>query len=160
MQDIVETLTDLLLKKGMKLITAESCTGGLLAATITHKPGASEVYDRGFITYSNEAKVDMLGVPQDLIDTHGAVSAEVAKAMAEGALNNSDADLSVSITGIAGPDGGTKEKPVGLVYFGYALKGGSAGSVKHQFEGTRKEIQTQAALTALKHLIGVLQEGR
>jgi nicotinamide-nucleotide amidase len=156
MQDLVETLTELLLKKGMKLITAESCTGGLLAATITHKPGASEVYDRGFITYSNESKMDLLGVPKELLDTHGAVSAEVAKAMAEGALERSDADLAVSITGIAGPDGGTKEKPVGLVYFGYALKGGSAGSMKQIFSGARKEIQTQATIMALKHLIVVL----
>ena len=177
MQDLVEHLIALLLEKNMMLATAESCTGGLLAATLTHKPGASKVFDRGFITYSNESKTRLLGVPRDLIAENGAVSDIVAAAMAEGALPQTDAvvvakpgsqppgikqsnaDLAVSITGIAGPDGGTEEKPVGLVYFGYALRGGSAGSIKNNFEGERMDIQSQAALTALKSLISVLEDG-
>ena len=159
MQDLVEHLIVLLLEKNMMLATAESCTGGLLAATLTHKPGASKVFDRGFITYSNESKTAMLGVPKKMIDKKGAVSPEVAEAMARGVIKQSNADLAVSITGIAGPDGGTPEKPVGLVYFGYALRGGSVGSIKNNFKGERMDIQSQAALTALKSLISVLEDG-
>ncbi len=159
MQDLVEHLIALLLEKKMTLASAESCTGGLLAATITHKPGASKIFDRGFITYSNESKTDMLGVPEQMIAMQGAVSAPVAEAMARGAIKHSRAGLAVSITGIAGPDGGTPEKPVGLVYFGYALKGGSAGSMENRFTGERKSIQTQAVVTALKSLTSILQEG-
>jgi nicotinamide-nucleotide amidase len=99
------------------LATAESCTGGLLAATLTAIPGSSDVFERGFVTYSNAAKSEMLGVPFWLIERHGAVSEDVARAMAGGALTHSHATLAVSVTGIAGPDGGSAEKPVGLVYF-------------------------------------------
>lgn len=158
MQDLVETLTDLLKSKKMKLVTAESCTGGLLATSITHRAGASDIFERGFITYSNESKHDLLEVSTVLLDSYGAVSAEVAQSMAQGALKNSNADLAVSITGIAGPDGGTEKKPVGTVFFGYALKGGSAGSLEHHFEGTREKIQSTATITALKHLIRVLTD--
>ncbi len=158
MQDLVKTLTNLLKEKNMKLVTAESCTGGLLAATITHRPGASEVFERGFVTYSNESKHEILNISQVLLDSYGAVSAEVAQSMAQGALKNSKADLAVSITGIAGPDGGTENKPVGTVFFGYALKGGSAGSLEHHFEGDREKIQSTASVTALKHLIRVLKD--
>ena len=157
MRDLVTELTDLLLAKKMMLVTAESCTGGLLAATITHKSGASKVFESGFITYSNESKIELLNVPVEIIEEHGAVSAETAKAMAEGALKKTKAHLSVSITGIAGPEGGTETKPVGLVYFGYALKGGSVGSMREQFSGSRTEIQTMAATTAMHHLIKVLK---
>lgn len=158
MQDLVEKLTDLLKENNRMLVTAESCTGGLLAATMTHRPGASEVFERGFITYSNAAKHEELGVPQEILDKHGAVSAETAEAMASGALKHSHADIAVSITGIAGPDGGTETKPVGLVFFGYALKGGSCGSLECRFEGDRQRIQVTATMTALKHLISVLEE--
>jgi nicotinamide-nucleotide amidase len=99
------------------LVTAESCTGGLLAATLTAIPGSSDVFERGFVTYANAAKSEMLGVPFWLIERHGAVSEDVARAMAGGALIHSHASLAVSVTGIAGPDGGTPEKPVGLVHF-------------------------------------------
>ena len=157
MQDLVEQLSSLLAAKEMMLVTAESCTGGLLSATITHKPGASSFFDRGFVTYSNAAKTDLLGVPADMIEEHGAVSEEVAEAMAKGALDNSKAGLAVSITGVAGPDGGSDEKPARTVFFGYALKGGSSGALKHHFEGNRKAVQAQAAATALKHLITVLE---
>ena len=105
---------------GLMLATAESCTGGLLSALITEIPGSSDVFERGFVTYSNNAKVEMLGVDADMIEQYGAVSAEVARAMAEGAVSHSRARISVSITGIAGPGGGSASKPVGLVHFGAA----------------------------------------
>ncbi len=158
MQDLVEKLAALLQAKNMTLVTAESCTGGLLAATITFRPGTSSMFERGFITYSNESKIDLLKVPQEVIEKYGAVSAETAQAMAQGALENSRANLGVSITGIAGPDGGSEEKPVGLVFFGYALRGGSAGTIEHRFSGKRHEIQAEATQTAIKHLISVLDK--
>ncbi len=157
MQDLVEPLAKLLESKSMMLVTAESCTGGLLAATITHRPGTSKIFDRGFITYTNESKMELSSVPKDILDNHGAVSSECAEAMALGALKNSHAQLAVSVTGIAGPEGGTETKPVGLVYFGYALKGGSSGSLSQQFSGERNEVQTHAVVTVLKHLITVLK---
>ena len=104
--------------EGWRIVTAESCTGGLVAALLTEIPGSSAVVERGFVTYSNEAKTEMLGVPADLIARHGAVSAEVARVMAEGALHRARADVAVAITGIAGPGGATATKPVGLVHFG------------------------------------------
>ena len=156
MQDLVKELAELLIQKNMMIVTAESCTGGLLATTLTHTPGASEYFDRGFVTYSNEAKQEQLEVPENIITEHGAVSEETAKFMAEGALKNSKASIAISITGIAGPDGGTEDKPVGTVIFGYALKGGSSGSMVHQFEGSRQNIQTQSTITALKSLIAIL----
>jgi nicotinamide-nucleotide amidase len=109
--------------KGWKLATAESCTGGLVSALLTEIPGSSAVVERGFVTYSNEAKAEMLGVPADLINAHGAVSEPVARAMAQGALVYSHADVSVSITGVAGPGGGSDSKPVGLVHFALAHRG-------------------------------------
>src|SRR5579875_2423202 len=108
-------LLDALRGRGWRLATAESCTGGLIAAALTHVPGSSDVVDRGFVTYSNEAKADLLGVPPALIAAHGAVSQEVAHAMAAGALARSLADVTVAVTGVAGPGGGSKDKPVGLV---------------------------------------------
>lgn len=109
-------LLDACRRKGLTVATAESCTGGLIAATLTEVPGSSDVLERGFVTYSNAAKTEMLGVPAELIAAHGAVSEPVALAMAEGALGNSPAALAVSVTGVAGPGGGTAEKPVGLVH--------------------------------------------
>jgi nicotinamide-nucleotide amidase len=107
----------------LQLATAESCTGGLLAALLTEIPGSSDVLDRGFVTYSNDAKIECLGVHPELIERHGAVSAEVARAMAEGALVHSNADLTVAVTGVAGPGGGTAKKPVGLVHLAAAATG-------------------------------------
>jgi nicotinamide-nucleotide amidase len=158
MQDLVEKISVLLTEREWMIATVESCTAGLLAAAITHRPGASAIFERGFVTYSNRSKIDCLGVSPDLLTSKGAVSGEVAEAMAVGAIKNSPADLAVSITGIAGPDGGTDEKPVGLVYFGFALRGGSAGSIKQQFEGTREHIRGLAAATALKHMITILEQ--
>jgi nicotinamide-nucleotide amidase len=115
--------------KHLTLAAAESCTGGLLAALLTEVPGSSDVFERGFVTYSNAAKTEQLGVPADLIERHGAVSEEVARAMACGALQHSRADLAVAVTGVAGPGGGTAAKPVGLVHLAAARRG---GSVQHR----------------------------
>lgn len=119
-----EALLAGLRSKGLKLATAESCTGGLVAALLTEIAGSSDVVERGFITYSNEAKHELLGVPEAMLARHGAVSEPVARAMAAGALAHSHADVAVSITGVAGPGGGTAEKPVGLVHLAAARKGG------------------------------------
>lgn len=133
------------------LATAESCTGGLIAGLITEVPGASDVLERGFVTYSNAAKSGMLGVDYDLVYRHGAVSAEVARAMAEGALRNSAATLAVSVTGIAGPGGGTAEKPVGLVHFGFAAKDGTHLHRERRFGDLgRTEIRLSAVAEAFR----------
>ena len=118
-------LIDLCRRKHLMLATAESCTGGLIAALITSVPGSSDVFDSGFVTYSNAAKTAMIGVPTDLIMRVGAVSAEVARAMAEGALRHSKADIALAVTGVAGPGGGTVLKPVGLVHCAAASRGGT-----------------------------------
>lgn len=135
-----------------KIVTAESCTGGLIAAALTEISGASDVVERGFVSYSNDAKVEVLGVLPELLSAHGAVSAEVAEAMAIGALEFSRADVAVSVTGIAGPDGGTLSKPVGLVYLGLATRAGVIFHVKCQFKGNRDEVRTQAVGEGLKLL--------
>ena len=109
--------------RNLMLVTAESCTGGLIIATLTEVPGSSDVVERGFVTYSNAAKMEMLGVPAELIDQHGAVSKDVACMMAQGAVAHSGADIAVSVTGIAGPGGGSADKPVGLVHFAVARRG-------------------------------------
>ncbi len=134
---------------GRMVATAESCTGGLVAAALTEIAGSSDVVDRGFVTYSNQAKMEMLGVPAAVLAAHGAVSEATAMAMAAGALAHSRADAAVAITGIAGPGGGSAEKPVGMVVFGRAVKGGDVMAETRQFNGTRAEIRKQAALFAL-----------
>ncbi|KZL12629.1 Nicotinamide-nucleotide amidohydrolase PncC [Pseudovibrio axinellae] len=140
-------------EKDLKIATAESCTGGLLAGLLTEVPGSSAVLDRGFVTYSNEAKHEMIGVPVDLLVSYGAVSSEVAMAMASGAHFCSNADVAISITGIAGPDGGTKDKPVGLVYFGLAHGKTEAKHVQCFFENTGRDgIRFQALVQALELL--------
>jgi PncC family amidohydrolase len=136
-------------KRKLKIATAESCTGGLLSALLTEISGASQVFDRGFITYSNAAKIKSLGVSPTLIQKHGAVSKEAAAAMAKGALKNSAADIAVAITGIAGPGGGTKQKPVGLVYIAVATRK-DVHVEKNNFKGTRIKIRLDAVKTALK----------
>ena len=120
-------------KSGLMIATAESCTGGLIAGVLTEIAGSSAVVDRGFVTYSNEAKVGMLGVAPDLIGAKGAVSREVAVAMAEGAIRASRADIAVAVTGIAGPGGGSPGKPVGLVHFAVAVRGGPTIHAEHRF---------------------------
>src|SRR5215468_11801064 len=125
LEQYARALLDLCRSKKLTIATAESCTGGLVAATLTEIPGSSDVLERGFVTYSNAAKTAMLGVPADVIARFGAVSRETAEAMAQGALAHSPADLAVSITGIAGPGGGTPDKPVGLVHFAAAARSGA-----------------------------------
>ena len=143
---------------GRTVALAESCTGGLVAAALTEIAGSSAVVDRGFVTYSNAAKIEMLGVPEDLIDTFGAVSVAVAWSMAQGALAHSSADIAVAITGIAGPDGGTPQKPVGTVVFAVALRGQDSEDAEAEmkvFPGDqgRGEVRRQAALVALELLL-------
>ncbi len=136
-------------RSGLHIATAESCTGGLVAATLTEIAGSSDVVDRAFVTYSNAAKTEMLGVPAELIRAHGAVSAEVAAAMAAGALARSEAQIAVSVTGIAGPGGATPTKPVGLVFVGGAANATSPVANRHHFDGDRGAIREQALLEAL-----------
>jgi nicotinamide-nucleotide amidase len=144
--------------KRLRLAAAESCTGGLVAATLTEIAGASDVFDRGFVTYSNAAKCEMLGVAQSLIDAHGAVSAEVARAMAVGAIERSAADIAVAVTGIAGPGGGSAEKPVGLVHFACATRGGGVDHVERRY-GTisRAKIRAASVAQALKLMVAAAQ---
>lgn len=144
-----ESLLEAYRRAGLKLATAESCTGGLVAATLTEIAGSSDVVERGFITYSNEAKCELLGVPADLIERVGAVSAEVAEAMAKGALDRSAADVTVSVTGIAGPGGATADKPVGLVYLGACRRGREAVHERHVFAGDRHAVRQASLLAAL-----------
>jgi nicotinamide-nucleotide amidase len=143
--------------RGVTVVTAESCTGGLVAATLTAVPGASDVFERGFVTYSDAAKSEMLGVPVWLIERHGAVSEDVARAMAGGALTHSQASLAVAVTGIAGPDGGTVEKPVGLVHFAAGMRDEAVTHKKVLFGDLgRSEIRRLAVERALKLLASLL----
>ena len=135
---------------GLKLAVAESCTGGLLAGCLTAQAGSSDVVERGFVTYTNEAKHDMLGVDAALFKTAGAVSEDVARAMAEGALARSNAQIAVAVTGIAGPGGGTADKPVGLVHIAAARDGGEILHQRHQFEGDRAAVRAQSVTAALE----------
>ena len=148
-QAVVERLAAL----GKTVATAESCTGGMLANRLTNVPGSSAVFHQGFVTYANEAKTAALGVPESLLEEHGAVSEAVARAMAEGALRKGNADFGLSTTGIAGPGGGTAEKPVGTVFVGLARRDGQTRAAKHFYPGARlrfKELATQAALDLLR----------
>lgn len=144
-------LLDTLAHKKMKLVTAESCTGGLLAGLFTEIAGASEVFERGYVTYSNESKSDLLRVPHRLISVQGAVSEQVASAMAQGALTQTKVDITVAITGVAGPGGGSAEKPVGLVYIALATKDG-VKAVQHHFHGERSAVRMQSVAAALAML--------
>ena len=154
-----ERLLSLCRAEGLRVATAESCTGGLIAACLTEIAGSSDVVDRGFVTYADEAKRDLLGVPDEVLMRVGAVSEEVARAMAAGALARSDADLAVAVTGIAGPGGGTAAKPVGLVHHACA---GPSGDVLHRrvvYPGDRGAVRLATVATALDMLIdGALQQ--
>jgi nicotinamide-nucleotide amidase len=149
---LVEQATALLADlraRGATLATAESCTGGLIAALITDIAGSSDVFTHGFITYANAAKTSMVGVPASLIAQHGAVSAPVAIAMAEGALDASGARIAVAVTGVAGPSGGSPEKPVGLVHIAVARVDGETLHQQHQFSGDRASVRLQTVEAAL-----------
>jgi nicotinamide-nucleotide amidase len=143
----------------LKIAVAESCTGGLIAAALTEIPGSSDVFERGFVTYSNEAKQEMIGVASDLIAAHGAVSSQVAEAMALGALDHSRAQIALAVTGVAGPSGGSAQKPVGLVHFGLARPERPTLLVEKRFSGpdggvlSREGVRRQAALTGLTLLL-------
>ncbi len=150
---IEEWLVDTLSRRGLTVSTAESCSGGLLASRITDAPGSSAVFRRGFVTYSNEAKTELLGVPAESIARHGAVSREVSTAMAEGAKEKAGSDYALALTGIAGPGGGTPEKPVGLVFISLARPGGGTICREARFPADRttfKQLATQAALDMLR----------
>jgi nicotinamide-nucleotide amidase len=139
--------------RGLRVATAESCTGGLVAAAITDVSGSSAWFDRGFVTYSNEAKVALLGVRSETIAAHGAVSEATAREMAAGALANSAADLVVAVTGVAGPTGGTPDKPVGVVCFAWGRRGGAVDSVTRRFHGDRAAVRSASVVTALEGLV-------
>ena len=158
LQDTIRTLGDNLTAREWVFATAESCTGGLIGKLVTDMPGSSNMYDCGFITYSNEAKVAMLGVSRDILARHGAVSAETACAMAAGARANSRAQIAVSCTGIAGPGGGSPEKPVGLVYIGIAGPGGFVEAYRHIFKGGRDDVRLQTAEAAFRHMQHYLEK--
>lgn len=156
-----EALLSELQQRSLVLAIAESCTGGLLCGLLTEVPGASAVLERGYVTYSNEAKTELLGVDTTLIGRYGAVSEEVARAMAEGALARTPAALAVSVTGIAGPDGGTVEKPVGLVYVAVARTGSATFCHEYRFGNLgRRAIRLASLREALAMVRAVLAEGR
>ncbi len=145
-------LLDTAKSKGTMVATAESCTGGLIAGALTEIAGSSAVVDRGFVTYSNAAKAEVLGVPAEMIETHGAVSEPVARAMAEGALERSKAGVTVAVTGVAGPGGGSSGKPVGLVHFATAARNGVTEHQHHVFPGDRGEVRAATVLKAFEML--------
>ena len=156
MQDLVKIVSKALRIQGKRLVTAESCTGGMFSAALTDQAGSSDIFERGFITYSNDAKMDHLSVKKETLETYGAVSTETASEMANGALENSKADIAVSITGIAGPGGGSPEKPVGCVCFGIAAHNMETLTYSHIFPGDRKKIRENACIFALEKLIKIL----
>lgn len=155
--DILTTLATLigarLKAKGLKLATAESCTGGWVAQAATSVSGSSDWFDRGFVTYSNDAKREMLGVRAETLAAHGAVSEDTAREMAAGALDRSGAGVAVSVTGVAGPTGGSAEKPVGMVCFAWSLRGGAVESETRHFEGDREAIRRQSVIRSLQGLL-------
>jgi nicotinamide-nucleotide amidase len=152
---LVGLLADLLLKKGWLLATAESCTGGLISAACTDLAGSSNWFERGFVSYSNEAKTELLGVAAALIAAHGAVSEEVARAMVQGAITHSRARVAVAVTGVAGPTGGSRAKPVGTVWFGFMVDGRLSSEVQH-FDGDRAAVRLATVQHALQRLVQLL----
>jgi nicotinamide-nucleotide amidase len=154
----VQRLANALLHQGQRVCTAESCTGGMIAKTFTDLAGSSDWFDRGFVTYSNAAKQEMLGVPASLIEDYGAVSEAVASAMVSGALLHSHADYAVAVTGVAGPGGGTEEKPVGTVWIA-AASAGTTMATRFQFDGDREAVREATLESALEMLIDLIAAG-
>jgi nicotinamide-nucleotide amidase len=160
----METLTlansvgEALLARGWMLATAESCTGGGIAAAITDIPGSSQWFERGFVTYSNQAKVEMLGVTEETLNAAGAVSELTVKEMVAGALAHSPAQLALAVSGIAGPDGGTSEKPVGMVCLAWSVRGETPLSITEHFQGDRQAVRAQTVQRALQGLLELLQQ--
>ena len=155
---VAEKWGQFLRKNKLKCAIAESCTGGGIAFALTAIPGSSTWFERGFVTYSNLAKQELLGIPENIIQTYGAVSKETAEKMAEGALHKSPVDIALSVTGVAGPDGGTKEKPVGTVWFGFAGKNTQTQTIHHFFSGDRQTIRCNAIIFALQWSLSILLE--
>ena len=155
METLLSQIAAALIARKQTLATAESCTGGLVGAALTSLPGSSAWYLGGVVAYSNDLKIRLLGVAPGILAAHGAVSLETARAMAEGARAAVQADFAVAITGIAGPDGGTPEKPVGLVFIGVAAPHGTA-AFKHRFSGSRADVRNAAAEAALRHLLAAV----
>ena len=149
---LARSLLDLCRMRKLTIATAESCTGGLVAGALTDIPGSSDVVDRGFVTYSDEAKRAMLGVKASTLLTFGAVSKETATAMAVGALERAGVDLAVAVTGIAGPGGGSADKPVGTVWIGWKRRGGYARAEVFHFDGDREQVRRQTVAAALEGL--------
>ena len=154
---LAANLADILQKKGWLMATAESCTGGMIAAACTDLAGSSNWFERGFVTYSNEAKTEMLGVDAELIARHGAVSEEVARAMAHGAIRRSRAQSAVAVTGVAGPGGGSADKPVGTVWFAWATPAGLTSEMR-RFDGDRAAVRQATVRHALQRLLALLAQ--
>ena len=155
---VAEQVGELLKDQGSRLTTVESCTGGWIAQSVTAVAGSSVWFERGFITYSNEAKHELVGVPDLLIIENGAVSGPVARAMARGGLDHSPADVAVAVTGVAGPDGGSIEKPVGTVFVSWALRSGALRTERFLFEGDRVAVRAQTVIEALGGLIRFMHD--
>jgi nicotinamide-nucleotide amidase len=156
--DLADRFLKACARRKILVTTAESCTGGLIIATMTDIPGSSSMVDRGFVTYSNDAKTEMIGVSKETLDAHGAVSRETALEMASGALKHSRAGIALSVTGIAGPDGGSAEKPVGLVWFGIAVNGEPPRAEKRQFENHGRDyVRRQTVKRALELGLAALE---
>jgi nicotinamide-nucleotide amidase len=155
---LVQRLADTLQAHNMKLVVAESCTGGGIAQTITEMPGSSGWFERGFVSYSNESKMELLNVSAETLNTFGAVSVEAAAEMAQGALQNSHAQISVAVTGIAGPEGGTDDKPVGTVCFAWSSITMGTVTTSTQFQGDRQAVRLQSILMALEGLLDMLEK--
>jgi len=164
LHDTLTTLATLvgarLKARGLKLAAAESCTGGWIAMAVTAVAGSSDWFERGFVTYSNEAKQEMLGVEKTVLDVHGAVSEPTARAMAEGAIRHSKAQIAVAVTGIAGPSGGSAAKPVGTVCFAWAGPGPRLRCETRFFPGDREQVRRQTVIAALQGIIEVLEENQ
>lgn len=156
-QQAAQQLADSLIKQKLMAVTAESCTGGGIAQALTEIPGSSRWFERGFVTYSNEAKQELLGVGAETLEAHGAVSEETALEMARGAISRSRGHISVAVTGIAGPDGGTPDKPVGTVWIAWGQKLGYAEAQCFHFEGDRHAVRQQTILAAIEGLNARLQ---
>jgi nicotinamide-nucleotide amidase len=154
---LLQEVASSLKKRHWQLVTAESCTGGLIAASVTDCAGSSSWFERGFITYSNLSKQEILDVPEELIIKHGAVSKEVAGAMVAGALHHSVGQIALAVTGIAGPDGGSIEKPVGTVCFAWAIRDSAPNLLKKQFKGNRQDIRLAACQEALQGILRLVQ---
>ncbi len=153
---LVQQLSELLIERGWMIATVESCTGGMISESITRMPGSSDWFERGFVTYSNDAKQELVGVSSESLRDHGAVSSTVAREMAAGGIQSSRADLAVSVTGVAGPDGGSEEKPVGTVWIAWADRNGIVIDQGYLFSGDRQQVRLASAQSAFAGAIKFL----